>query len=527
LPQTSRTVTFSWTPPNSPNIQGYTLHVSTSSTIDGVGAPLVLDTGVSNTSYTYTFSQDYGTLWWSVATWNSSGQRSDFALPWTFAINTNTNGIELCDGTNYGAPCKLFTEGTYDDLGDWKDRAESVRFRGNYVGNYHVVLSTEINQGGTPYHAEADVPDLGATFRNNVRSMKIYLIGPPPPSLQSPSPGQGFNEGQAITLSWSATGSEYYGEVTGGPGGTLTFDWQSGTSKNIGAQWAGYTYSWRVRARNSAGGVGDWSQPRTFTVRPAAPSNLRAEVRACTQVTLIWTDNSGSEEGYRIYRDGGAVAQVGANAVGYQDTGLAGNTAYAYVVKAYRGSIESDASNTATITTPSCTPSTPTVLRIELILVDNASSQPFRLDNPLHPVRTVEVWLTDANNRTVEQTGSVTYDSASGMFVGMLDLGDGWPPGSYGVTVKLEQAITRREPGVVTIAQGTSTTLPQAEVLLGDVNGDNAIDLLDFNLIHGCYSDLQPAQYCDLVPDQARKSDLNDDGRVDLVDLNIWMRNFS
>jgi hypothetical protein len=53
---------------------------------------------------------------------------------------------------------------------------------------------------------------------------------------------------------------------------------------------------------------------------------------------------------------------VGANTTSYQDTGLSGNTSYSYYVRAYRGGIESDSSNTVNISTPSCPAPDPPVL---------------------------------------------------------------------------------------------------------------------------------------------------------------------
>ena len=182
---------------------------------------------------------------------------------------------------------------------------------------------------------------------------------PAPPTLLSPPNGAEFNEGQTITLLWSSTGDEYYGEIWGGPGGTSSFGWQSTTSKSLTSLRAGYTYSWHIKARNSAG-PGDWSVTWTFTVKPATPSNLSAQAASCNQVNLSWTDNSANEEGYKIYRNGACVGQVGANVASYQDTGLSENTSYSYYVKAFRGSIESEASNTVNITTPPC-PSADTI----------------------------------------------------------------------------------------------------------------------------------------------------------------------
>jgi hypothetical protein len=141
----------------------------------------------------------------------------------------------------------------------------------------------------------------------------------------------------------------------------LTFGWQAGTSNDIGSQWAGYTYSWHIKARNGSLESG-WSETRTFTVRPGAPSNLSATTASCSQINLSWSDNSGNEEGYKVYRNGSLIATLGSGVTSYQSTGLSGNTNYPYAVNAYRGSIESNPSNSANATTQTCStpPATPT-----------------------------------------------------------------------------------------------------------------------------------------------------------------------
>jgi hypothetical protein len=59
----------------------------------------------------------------------------------------------------------------------------------------------------------------------------------------------------------------------------------------------------------------------------------------------------------------------------------------------------------------------------------------------------------------------------------------------------------------------------------GDANGDNKLDILDWNMLFGCYSDIQPPRSCD----EQRKlaSDLDDDGSVTLIDLNLLVRELS
>lgn len=247
----------------------------------------------------------------------------------------------------------------------WNDRAESIKINSGYeiIACEHADFQGNCGRVTGPAQF-SDINALAQGLRNGLSSIKVCSGScpnpPSAPSLISPSNGQYFNEGENITLSWTATGSEYYGEIWGGPGGTLTFGWQSGSSKSIGSQWAGYTYSWHVKARNSVGESG-WSSTWNFTVRPAAPTNLSASAVSCSQVNLSWSDNSGNEEGYKVYRNGNLIATLGTGVTSYQDTGLSASTTYSYTVKAFRGNIESNASNTASVTTTSCGPGAPTL----------------------------------------------------------------------------------------------------------------------------------------------------------------------
>ncbi|HUW96259.1 MAG TPA: pre-peptidase C-terminal domain-containing protein [Anaerolineae bacterium] len=274
----------------------------------------------------------------------------------------NADQVALYTDTGYNGSCVTLGVGDYPNPGYLgslgNDNAESIK-----VGsNVKAILYEHNDYLGRSETFTGDDSYLWDNYidGNVVSSVKVQWRTQPPsaPALLSPGNGATFNEGQSITLSWSATGDEYYGEVLGGPGGTLTFGWQSGTSKNIGSQWAGYLYSWHVKARNSAGDSG-WSSLWTFTVKPAAPSNLSAQAASCSQVNLYWDDISGNEEGYKIYRNGSYVGQVGADTRTYQNTGLSENTSYSYYVKAFRGSIMSDASNTVNISTPACPPPQP------------------------------------------------------------------------------------------------------------------------------------------------------------------------
>jgi len=90
------------------------------------------------------------------------------------------------------------------------------------------------------------------------------------------------------------------------------------------------------------------------TQLPTAPSTLTATAISGQQINLAWTDNATDETGFRIERCSGAgctdfveIATVGANTRAYADTGLSRTTTYAYRVRAFNSSGNSEYSNTA------------------------------------------------------------------------------------------------------------------------------------------------------------------------------------
>lgn len=68
---------------------------------------------------------------------------------------------------------------------------------------------------------------------------------------------------------------------------------------------------------------------------PSSPSSLVAEAVSQSEVELHWVDNSGNEDGFRIYRDNNIIATIGEDANLYRDTGLKAATTYHYAIEAY------------------------------------------------------------------------------------------------------------------------------------------------------------------------------------------------
>ena len=90
--------------------------------------------------------------------------------------------------------------------------------------------------------------------------------------------------------------------------------------------------------------------------KPKAATGQGASVVSYNQVDLSWTDESGIEDGYRIYRqvEGGGyslLATTTAGSTSYSDTSTY-NKSYQYYVVAYNGTAESDQATTTTVYTP-------------------------------------------------------------------------------------------------------------------------------------------------------------------------------
>jgi hypothetical protein len=96
----------------------------------------------------------------------------------------------------------------------------------------------------------------------------------------------------------------------------------------------------------------------SFTI-PSDPTNLTATAGVGNQIQLAWTDGSDNEQGFKIERSttgaGGPftiLATVPSNTISYYDDNLALNTTYYYRLRAFKGSLYSNYTNTANATTP-------------------------------------------------------------------------------------------------------------------------------------------------------------------------------
>ncbi|MBN1675890.1 MAG: chitobiase/beta-hexosaminidase C-terminal domain-containing protein [Kiritimatiellae bacterium] len=122
---------------------------------------------------------------------------------------------------------------------------------------------------------------------------------------------------------------------------------------------------------------------------PAAPVNLTASAVSSTQISLIWTDCSSNETGFKIDRrqsgfsDWVMVASVPANQTAVNDTGLPPSTLLYYKAKAYNSDGNSPYSNVDSATTYDGPPTAPSGLavaaqsttRVVLSWIDNSANE--------------------------------------------------------------------------------------------------------------------------------------------------------
>ncbi|MFP3897416.1 MAG: C39 family peptidase [Anaerolineales bacterium] len=163
------------------------------------------------------------------------------------------------------------------------DAGYPVIVRVSNLYGYHFVVATYRN-GNTYYLndplASAENERTLAYYGNSFSGLRIFHGELPsgddcfdPPVLIAPTDGSTLAEGESISLSWTDTGDEYYGEVWSESTQITTFGWQSATDKTIGPQQAGYTYSWRVKARQETE-ESAWSSIWTFTIPISLENNV-------------------------------------------------------------------------------------------------------------------------------------------------------------------------------------------------------------------------------------------------------------
>lgn len=155
---------------------------------------------------------------------------------------------------------------------------------------------------------------------------------------------------------------------------------------------------------------------------------------------------------------------------------------------------------------------------------DNVNAQSGGNTYPLHPTRLAQVNVFNSQNTLVAQNNSVpiVYNTSSENFSGLADMGS-LPSGTYLIRIKTQGFLTGKVPGIVSVSKGRVISLPSVPLVNGDVNGDDQIDISDYNSLASCFGSKQQSSACT----NPSSADLNDDGRVDGIDINVFIRELS
>lgn len=124
----------------------------------------------------------------------------------------------------------------------------------------------------------------------------------------------------------------------------------------------------------------------------------------------------------------------------------------------------------------------------------------------------IEIEIIDGQDqKKADFAQNLSFNSETSSFIGNLPM-KSLPYGQYSIKVRTKNSLWKIIPSV-NIAPG-SNPLPETTLVLGDLDQNNELNLADYNLIRKCYG----LKAC-LKKDQA---DLNLDGKVDELDLNIF-----
>jgi len=370
---------------------------------------------------------------------------------------------------------------------------------------------------------------------------KTLVVQPETVSAPYPPSGPAACEpNQAVTFSTGGSTTSLGGGVE------YQFDWgdEQVSSWGLASQSHTWTnaasYPVRARARSQASPtrISDWSEVGLVTVALNGPSGLDAVAVSSSEIDLSWTDNSAQEDGFRIERRvvGGIWAEidtVAADVSTYRDYGLADQTEYLYRVRAFSAAGNSLFSNEASATTGAADDEAPTA---DLAHPVDGGSIPLATIN-VHE-RYIDVRFTDTGGSgldlsTITDSGAeftLSGAAASGVTVnGAPTLVNGTTyrysfTGDFGggsVGVDFTAGAWADNAGNTNDAETEGFTVMP---ILGDTNGDGAVDGADYTTWADHYKDTPVPAWAD---GGWQVGNFNSDDVVDGGDYTLWADNYT
>lgn len=137
---------------------------------------------------------------------------------------------------------------------------------------------------------------------------------------------------------------------------------------------------------------------------------------------------------------------------------------------------------------------------------------------PLSLTRAVVISIFNTQNQQVKQVSApLNFDGNN--FTGTIDAG-AIPTGTYYIKLKTSNTLQKLvEPQLNYLKQGTTTTIPNQIMIPGDLNDDNQLNIMDYNMFLSCIQNTG-------CQDETA-ADLNDDGKIDIIDYNLLLSGFA
>lgn len=161
---------------------------------------------------------------------------------------------------------------------------------------------------------------------------------------------------------------------------------------------------------------------------------------------------------------------------------------------------------------------------------------------PQHPERDLQAFVYNANNDLVtEGTGTIIYqknneeEDLNGKFIGTVVLKDTLEDGKYTIKAKSDRYLRRAFAGTITVVGNKINILPELILVAGDTNGDNILNIIDYNALLACgYGALNPLPLTNSNAPYNSNScktheprinvDIDDNGIINAFDYNLFLR---
>jgi hypothetical protein len=318
---TDNTPYFNWSDP--------TYAVSYHIQIDDLSSfpsPVIDQTNLSNSSYTVSPTLSNDTWYWRVRAKNDAGAWGSWSSIWSFTVNTVSDPISPNTSITGGPSGTI----NYDDVQFTYTGSDNITSVSNLVYSYRLTgyssswssysgstTKSYSNLSNGSYAFEVKAKDEAGNIDSSPASRSFTINVPDPvpsaPTLSSPSNGSTITDDTPY-FNWNdptyATGyhiqvddaSSFYSLV-------IEYTNLAGSNFNTPSNESldSDTYYWRVRAHNSAGTWGDWSDVWHFTVDlPPVLLDVTVGAYADAYVSQELPNNNFGSEGTLAISSGGS-----------------------------------------------------------------------------------------------------------------------------------------------------------------------------------------------------------------------------